>query len=95
MSDTADPRTCATCPWFAPDVSGVRIVCHHASLNTANVTRDGIRPSEEWWCSSHPLRQPRTCLACLGKGIEYALLTGKQLDAGYCPTCHGTGKVIP
>lgn len=97
-----DSRTCATCPWFAPDVSGVRIVCHHASLNTANVTREGSRPSGEWWCSAHPLRQPRTCIGCNGAGTRPRYVDGADVYSDpvrsgfeHCDPCNGTGKVIP
>lgn len=95
--------TCKTCPWFhvEGDFPAGCGGCHHESAATDSNGPDDIsnQRSDEWWCSAHPERQPRVCLDCKGVGFityNHEHETGYvSMESEHCPTCKGTGKVIP
>ena len=76
-------RTCKSCPWYSAGLTDA-LVCHHAS----NASTPEV--SGEWWCSAHPERQSRVCLACLGLGYER-----NTVSEWHCIACHGSRMVIP
>jgi hypothetical protein len=110
VSDTKDPRTCTSCPWFRRhrDDPASGMCFHDPPQMVASATGTAASRAEswpivlgrDWWCSSHPLRMPRTCINCQGTGLQTRypeVRDGELVGSGFehCDSCHGTKVVIP